>query len=112
MPPSNDKEGIKITLEDLARVGSPETSAPSVAVAPPAAGRKSYGSGTNAAGRLPELPQERGSMLLQRWFDLGLAGLLGGALAAIGRVLDRARDRLVGFWGRGGSRLRDRRAIF
>jgi len=35
---------------------------------------------TNAAEQLPELPQERGSILLQGWFYLGLAGLLGATM--------------------------------
>lgn len=71
----NPHQPIKITLDDLASV---ETSAP---VAPAAAisstGAKSYGSVTDAADQQPAAVEEKGSILLQGWFYLGLAGLVG-----------------------------------
>lgn len=77
MPPSNDPRAIKITLEDLQKVATPETVP--TPVPPPATGSKSYGSVTDAADKLPLTADEKGSMLLEGWFYLGLAGL-GGAL--------------------------------
>jgi hypothetical protein len=77
MSPDKNNEPIKITLDDLARV---ETAAPAAPITP---GRgpvsaKIYGSVTDAADKPVETTQEeRGSILLQGWFYLGLAGLVG-----------------------------------
>jgi hypothetical protein len=81
MSPDNKNEPIKITLDDLARV---ETVGSSVTTATPgkiAGGAKVYGSVGEAADQRVEAPEERGSILLQGWFYLGTAGLIGATLA-------------------------------
>jgi len=75
MASGNDKDAIKITLEDLANVTVPEPQASPVITN--AAGVRSYGTVTEAAEQGPVLPEERGSIFLQGWFYLGAAGLLG-----------------------------------
>ena len=81
MPNPSEREPIKITLEDLADVHVPETQAtPAV---PNSSGAKSYGTITEAAEQLAPVTEERGSILLQGWFYLGAAGLVG-ALAGWG----------------------------
>jgi hypothetical protein len=78
--PSNDNEPIKITLEDLQgiSIGENQEEAPAEA-----AGERKYGS-IKTVGEDPSIATpERGSILLQGWFYLGLAGLLG-ALAGWG----------------------------
>src|SRR5580698_5626379 len=75
MPNSSDGEAIKITAEDLASVATPQS-----AVVSPGAqsrGAKVYGTINAAAEQFVAAPAERGSVLLQGWFYLGLAGLLG-----------------------------------
>jgi hypothetical protein len=78
MSPDKNNERIKITLDDLARV---ETTSPTGGAAAPGigpGGAKIYGSVTDAADKPAETSQEeRGSILLQGWFYLGLAGLVG-----------------------------------
>jgi hypothetical protein len=73
--------GIKITADDLADVVIPE----SVITSPGAqtSGAKVYGTINDAAEQFVQVPTEKGSILLQGWFYLGLAGLVG-ALAAWG----------------------------
>jgi hypothetical protein len=82
MSPDKNNEPIKITLDDLARV---ETAAPVGAPIAPGrgpGGAKVYGSVTEAADQpLATTPEERGSILLQAWFYLGIAGLLGTLIA-------------------------------
>jgi len=81
MSPDKNNEPIKITLDDLARV---ETAAPISAAATPGrgpGGAKVYGSVTEAADQPVATHEERGSILLQAWFYLGIAGLLGALLA-------------------------------
>src|SRR5438105_3893723 len=78
MAGSDNKETIKITLEDLASVSMPAPSAVSSAASPALApGVKNYGTITDASDRAPEIAEERGSFMLQGWFYLGAAGLLG-----------------------------------
>ncbi len=75
MPGPSDRDTIKITAEDLASVAIPE---PAVSV--PGAqspGAKVYGTINETAEQFVSVPTERGSILLQGWFYLGLAGLLG-----------------------------------
>jgi hypothetical protein len=72
---SGKKDGIKITLEDLANVTIPESQVAPVSVGP--TGVRSYGTVAEAAEQGPVLPEERGSILLQGWFYLGIAGILG-----------------------------------
>src|SRR5580704_15524196 len=81
MPSPSDGEAIKITAEDLASVAIPQS-----AVVSPGAqstGAKVYGTINETAEQFVSVPAERGSILLQGWFYLGLAGLLG-ALAGGG----------------------------
>jgi Inner membrane component of T3SS, cytoplasmic domain len=75
MPSPNEKEPIKITLEDLASVIVPEANVMSPALS--ASGAKSYGTINEAAEQFAPLSEEQGRILLQGWFYLGIAGLLG-----------------------------------
>jgi hypothetical protein len=78
--PSNDNEPIKITLEDLQSVSIEENKVTAPEEAP---GERKYGS-IKTTGEDPSIAaKKRGSILLQAWFYLGLAGLLG-ALAGWG----------------------------
>jgi Inner membrane component of T3SS, cytoplasmic domain len=81
MSPDKKNEPIKITLDDLVKV---ETSTPVRVAAPPATGAggaKVYGSVGEAADQRVETQEERGSIFLQGWFYLGMAGLIGATLA-------------------------------
>jgi hypothetical protein len=95
----SEKEPIKITLEDLARVtvSQPNVVSP-VSYSP---GAKSYGTITEAADQFVSVSEERGSILLQGWFYLGIAGLLGAlvgwAIAEPG-FLDDGAQRWGNFW--------------
>jgi len=80
MATSDNKEPLKITAEDLAKVVLPEGPI-SPASAPSETGARSYGTISEAAERAPTVTEERGSILLQGWFYLGVAGLLGAAVA-------------------------------
>lgn len=77
MPIPSDRETIKITAEDLAGVAVPQSPVlPASASAP--SGAKVYGSINEAAEQLVVTAgADRGSILLQGWFYLGMAGLLG-----------------------------------
>ena len=75
MPNPSEKEPIKITLDDLANISIPETSV--VSPVSSSTGAKSYGTIAAAAEQFVPVSEERGSILLQGWFYLGLAGLLG-----------------------------------
>jgi hypothetical protein len=75
MTSGSDKEGIKITLEDLAQVTVPEPQPAATPIGP--VGARSYGSVNEAAEQGPIVPEERGSIFLQGWFYLGTAGILG-----------------------------------
>src|SRR5882724_11683261 len=74
MPNPSDSNAIKITAEDLAGVAIPEAVVPTVA---PTFGAKVYGTINETAEQFVSLPAERGSILLQGWFYVGLAGMLG-----------------------------------
>jgi len=82
MPSPNDPEGIKITAEDLATIILPSAGVIAPAVSLPS-GTKVYGTINETAEQMVTVTAERGSILLQGWFYLGLAGLLG-ALAGWG----------------------------
>jgi type III secretion system (T3SS) inner membrane Yop/YscD-like protein len=71
-----DGDAIKITAEDLAAVALPQTPVISPAAASPT-GAKVYGTINETAEQLVTVTAERGSILLQGWFYLGLAGLVG-----------------------------------
>ena len=81
MPNPSDRDAIKITADDLAGVTLPESVVPTVA--PSSSGARVYGSINETAEQFVSVPTERGSILLQGWFYLGLAGTLG-ALAGWG----------------------------
>jgi hypothetical protein len=74
MSSTDNKDTIKITLDDLAKVNVDDRPGP-IASAPP--GSKSYGTITDAAEQGPVMAEEKGSILLQGWFYLGVSGLLG-----------------------------------
>jgi len=75
MPPENNDKTIKITLDDLANVAAPEAVAGLPAAQTP--GGKVYGSINEPADPTTQVAEEKGSFLLQAWFYLGAAGLLG-----------------------------------
>jgi hypothetical protein len=74
---SNSNEPIKITLDDLAQVPTPEAP-PSAVVS--ATGGRSYGSISTGDEVPAAVGEERGSFLLQGWFYLGLAGFAGALI--------------------------------
>ena len=79
MANTDDKTTLKITLEDLDNVVLPQQPV----IAGPggaAAGTKEYGNITGESGTVNAAPQEKGSIFLQGWFYLGIAGLLGALL--------------------------------
>src|SRR5712672_1463116 len=78
MPPESKDNSIKITLDDLANVSLPANGAFAPAVQD-AGGTKIYGS-INEASNPQQVVEEKGSFLLQGWFYLGAAGLLGALL--------------------------------
>ena len=79
MSPENKDKAIKITLDDLASISMPDTAeAPAGTQAP--AGAKVYGSINAASDPQTQFAEEKGSILLQAWFYLGGAGLLGALL--------------------------------
>ena len=79
MSPENKDKAIKITLDDLANVSLPDA-ADLLPAAPSAAGAKTYGSINEASDPQTQVAEEKGSILLQAWFYLGAAGLLGSLL--------------------------------
>lgn len=91
----NDKP-LKITLDDIAKVAVPE--APALVPAQSSVATKVYGTINEAAEQFVPVPQERGSILLQGWFYLGVAGLLG-AIAGWGIVEPGFIDGRGEHWG-------------
>src|SRR5246127_1075405 len=79
MSPENKDKSIKITLDDLASVSLPDASA-QVPAAQTAGGAKVYGSISEASDPQTQIAEEKGSILLQGWFYLGAAGLLGALI--------------------------------
>ncbi len=79
MPAPGDGNTIKITPEDLANVALPDSaviSPPPVSTSRP----KVYGTINETAEQFVTVTAERGSILLQGWFYLGLAGLIGAII--------------------------------
>ena len=99
MPSPDERQPIKISLEDLASVTLPERDV--ISSPTPSSGTRSYGTITEAAEQFVPVTEERGSILLQAWFYLGVAGLLGAltgwAIAEPGFV-DGASQRWGNFW--------------
>ncbi len=81
MSPENKDKSIKITLDDLANVSLPEGDATVPAAQQAVGGAKVYGSINAASDPQTQIAEEKGSILLQAWFYLGTAGLLGAAAA-------------------------------
>lgn len=80
---SDNRQPVRVSLEDLAEVVQPAPLVPAAEqISAASAGARSYGN-INATPDAPALTQEKGSILLQAWFYLGWAGLLG-ALAGWG----------------------------
>ena len=79
MSPENKDKAIKITLDDLASISMPDTAeVPAGTQAP--GGAKVYGSINAASDPQTQFAEEKGSILLQAWFYLGGAGLLGALI--------------------------------
>lgn len=77
MPNQSEKPALKITLEDLDGVTvQPTIAAPQLQPST----RRSYGTVTEAAQQFVPVSEERGSILLQGWFYLGVAGLCAAIL--------------------------------
>ena len=76
MASTDDKPALKITLEDLASVELP-VAAPAGNMAPVAAGTKQYGNIAAPADGPAIVAEEKGSIFLQGWFYLGVAGIIG-----------------------------------
>lgn len=72
--PNSDKEPIKITIEDLQSVPIGEQEARTSTSAP---GERTYGNINTVMEDSTVTAPERASVLLQAWFYLGFAGLLG-----------------------------------
>lgn len=80
MPPRDDPQPIKITLDDLKGVSTPDaTQAKQTPGNSPSA--KSYGNIATAVEESVSSPQAPPSILLQAWFYLGIAGLIGALIA-------------------------------
>jgi hypothetical protein len=82
---SDPQQPLRVTLEELAAAGRAEQTTLVPSPEQPvtnAGGGKSYGN-VNTMPDAPAMSHEKGSILLQAWFYLGLAGLLG-ALAGWG----------------------------
>lgn len=77
MSSHDNKESIKITLEDLAAVTLPDSGVSSPVPKSAEGGEKVYGTINTAAEGPAEATEARGSLYLQGWFYLGLAGLVG-----------------------------------
>jgi hypothetical protein len=80
MASQDNRAPLKITLDDIANVAVPEAAV--ILPAQPSMGAKSYGTINQAAEQFIAV-EDRGSILLQGWFYLGIAGLVG-ALAGWG----------------------------
>jgi hypothetical protein len=70
----NDKP-LKITLDDIASVAVPEPAI--VPAQQSSSGARSYGTINQAAEQFVPVSEEKPSILLQGWFYLGIAGLVG-----------------------------------
>jgi hypothetical protein len=79
MSPENKDKSIKITLDDLANVSLPDAGA-LAPVAQGAGGAKVYGSISETSDPQTQIAEEKGNFLLQGWFYLGAAGLLGAVI--------------------------------
>jgi FtsH-binding integral membrane protein len=79
MSPDSKDKSIKITLDDLANVEARAVGVPLPGLET-VGGAKSYGSINEASDPKTQVVEEKGSFLLQGWFYLGAAGLLGAVI--------------------------------
>ena len=94
----NDEPLIRVTLEDVEKVVLPSSIAAAAAAPVAAPGARNYGNINAAEPAAPVSAEERGSFLLQGWFYLGIAGLLG-AVAAWGICEPAFVDGIGHRWG-------------
>ena len=95
-----NNEPIKITLDELAQVETAESSPPAVSRMG-VSGARVYGNVGDSSEVQAQTTEERGSILLQGWFYLGLAGLIGACLGwgiAEPAFVDAAAGRRWGNW--------------
>ncbi|HET9282727.1 MAG TPA: FHA domain-containing protein [Candidatus Angelobacter sp.] len=78
MANTDDKPALKITLEDLAKVEV--RTEPQMGGAAAAPGTKQYGNITASEEGPVAVTEEKGSIFLQGWFYLGVAGLAGALI--------------------------------
>jgi len=93
----DNQEKLRISLDDLSSVAAPPPPAAGSLPAAVPAGSKSYGN-INTTPDAPVMAQEKGSLLLQAWFYLGVAGLLG-SLAGWGICEHSFVDGQGAHWG-------------
>src|SRR3954468_20332668 len=79
MANTDDKPALKITLEDLAKV-EVRTESQGGGAAAAIAGARQYGNIAAPADGPAAVTEEKGSIFLQGWFYLGMAGLLGALI--------------------------------
>jgi hypothetical protein len=75
----DNQETVRVSFDDLSTVASPSVVEPSQTVADVPIGTKSYGN-INETAETPTVEQEKSSVLLQAWFYLGLAGMIGAVV--------------------------------
>jgi Inner membrane component of T3SS, cytoplasmic domain len=75
MPNTDDKPALKITLEDLAKVEV--RTVPQGNMGAAVAGARQYGNIAASGDGPAAVAEEKGSIFLQGWFYLGVAGLIG-----------------------------------
>ncbi|GAC1616683.1 MAG: hypothetical protein PVS2B2_00850 [Candidatus Acidiferrum sp.] len=101
MATNDNQDPLKITSADLANVVVPEVR-PNPITVPELSATTSYGTITEAADKAPEIAEASGSLLLQGWFYLGTAGLLGAVigwgLCERGFSDSQAAERWGNFW--------------
>jgi hypothetical protein len=81
MPPRDNHQAIRITLDDLKGLSTPDALAETAATGATPGAVKTYGNITSAVEESPSSTKNRGSIFLQAWFYLGVAGLVGALLA-------------------------------
>ncbi|HEY2352022.1 MAG TPA: FHA domain-containing protein [Candidatus Acidoferrum sp.] len=80
MPPDNRNQPIKITLDDLANIQTAPAAPPVPMAEAGTAQARVYGKVGDSVETETQTAEEKGSIFLQAWFYLGLAGLLGAFL--------------------------------
>ena len=100
MSPENKDKSIKITLDDLANVALPDAG-DMMPATQAGGGAKVYGSVNQTGDSQVQVAEEKGSILLQAWFYLGLAGTIG-ALVGWGicerHFIENGYERSWGNW--------------